>query len=125
MNFYLLYSLDNLFEWGIVFYNCSSKVIPLVSGIKKRTNKVCKTIKNRKIEKICQAARVLINTEPKSVISAAIVQWTRAPKDCPFALILLGNISEMKTQITLPCPIAWEAMKTKMANSLTKGTVGW
>ncbi len=39
------------------------------------------------------------NTGVINVINAAKTQCTLAPNDCPRALILLGNISAIKTQI--------------------------
>ena len=46
------------------------------------------------------------------VIMAAKTQCTLAPKDCPVALNLFGNISEIKTHITAPCPTACAAMNS-------------
>lgn len=48
------------------------------------------------------------------VRAAAKIQWVKLPKDCPLARCSLGKISEMNTQMIVPDPIAWEAMKTTM-----------
>ena len=50
----------------------------------------------------------------KVVSSAAKIQWVKLPRDCPAARYLSGKISEMKTQITAPWPMACAAMKAKM-----------
>ena len=49
---------------------------------------------------------------------AAKIQWVKQPIDCPCARSSLGKISEMKTQMTAPCPTACEAinMKTNIGN---------
>ena len=44
---------------------------------------------------------------------AAKTQCVRLPSDIPFALTELGKISEIKTQITAPCPIACAAINKK------------
>ncbi|MEY2905264.1 MAG: hypothetical protein RJA52_1280 [Bacteroidota bacterium] len=49
----------------------------------------------------------------KEGIIAAKTQWTEVPKACPAPRSLLGNTSDIKTQITEPCPIAWEAINAK------------
>ncbi|MNE95871.1 hypothetical protein D3C80_1940170 [compost metagenome] len=46
-------------------------------------------------------------------IIAARTQCTELPKACPEALIWFGKISEMKTQITAPWPMACEAINKK------------
>ena len=46
------------------------------------------------------------------------------PKDCPAARILLGKISEMKTHITVPCPMACDAMKAKITVEQKQISVG-
>ena len=50
----------------------------------------------------------------KAVIKAAKIQCVAVPRDCPFALTLFGKISEINTQITVPWPIAWDAIKIKI-----------
>ncbi len=40
------------------------------------------------------------------VMNAAKTQCTLAPNDCPSARTLFGNISEIKTHITAPWPMA-------------------
>ncbi len=47
-------------------------------------------------------------------MNAAKSQWVAVPKDCPLALYLLGKISEINTQITVPWPIACEATKIRI-----------
>ena len=42
--------------------------------------------------------------------TAANTQCTELPKDCPKPLKWFGKISDIKTQITVPCPIACDAM---------------
>ncbi len=37
-------------------------------------------------------------------------QCVNEPSACPFERTRLGKISEMNTQITAPCPMAWKAM---------------
>ena len=56
-----------------------------------------------------------------SVMSAAKTQCVLDPKDWPEALTLLGNISDIKTHMTAPCPSAWEAMNRHMKNNKKTG----
>ena len=49
-----------------------------------------------------------------SVIDAANIQWVKQPSDWPCARVSLGNISEIKTHITAPCPTACAAMNAKI-----------
>jgi hypothetical protein len=41
---------------------------------------------------------------------AASTQWVELPNACPELLRWFGNISDMNTQITAPCPMACDAM---------------
>jgi len=50
----------------------------------------------------------------KVVRSAANTQWVALPRAWPSALARFGKISEMKTQITVPWPMAWAAINAKM-----------
>ncbi len=43
-------------------------------------------------------------------ITAANTQCVELPKACPLARKWLGKISEINTQITVPCPMACDAM---------------
>ena len=55
------------------------------------------------------------SSRKKGVINVMIpanTQCTLAPNDWPMARILFGKISERKTQITAPCPMACEAIKS-------------
>ena len=57
----------------------------------------------------------LIPSLGKNVVSnAAKIQWVKLPRAWPSARWRLGKISEMKTQITAPWPIAWAAIKAKI-----------
>ena len=47
-------------------------------------------------------------------ITAAKTQCVREPNAMPDALTEFGNISEIKTQITEPWPMACDAMKAKI-----------
>ena len=58
------------------------------------------------------------------VMKAAQTQCVPAPKDWPMARILFGKISEIKTHITAPCPMACEAIN--MAKNVTsKPALKW
>ena len=100
------------------FFSSSSSETPFVSGTFRNTQKSCNTIMNAKKAKIGHGLSLNIpswaskKTGVSSVMKAANIQCTLAPKDCPIALTLLGNISEIKTQITAPCPIACAAIKS-------------
>jgi len=48
-----------------------------------------------------------------NVMMVAHAQWGRLPKDVRAAQTEFGNISEINTQITAPCPIACAAIKRK------------
>ena len=62
--------------------------------------------------KIVQPGNASMPTSPNIVINAAKTQCVPVPHACPAALTLFGNISEINTQITVPWPIACEAIKT-------------
>lgn len=100
------------------FFSRFSKEIPFVSGIFVNTQISCNTIIKAKKAKMgqgffpnmpCSRSK---NTGVINVMVAANTQWVLAPNDCPSALILLGKISEIKTHITAPCPIACAAIKS-------------
>ena len=61
------------------------------------------------MQKIANTVVVPISLNKNGIndgIKAAKTQCTEVPKEVPAALNLLGNNSEMNTQITAPCPIA-------------------
>ena len=108
---------------GKIYYfnnraSSSSSETPFVSGILVSTHINCNTIipaKNVKIGQGLSLKTPSLSSRKNgvtSVIMAANTQCTLAPKDCPVARILLGKISEIKTQITAPCPTACEAIKS-------------
>ena len=68
--------------------------------------------------KIVQPGNASMTTSPNIVINAAKTQCVPVPQACPAALTLFGNISEINTQITAPCPTACEAMKERMKKRL-------
>ena len=80
----------------------SSREIPLVSGIKKMTNNNWNTIIIAKTINTTPGPIVEKSIGTKDGIIAAKIQCVDVPKDCPLALKLLGNISEMNTQIMAP-----------------------
>src|SRR4030095_11450870 len=98
----------------------SSSDTPMVSGILVSTQTNCKTIIKAKNANIGQGLSLKIpflssrNTGVISVMIAANTQCTLAPKDWPVALILLGKISEINTQITAPWPTACAAIKSNI-----------
>src|SRR5450432_2588479 len=100
------------------FLSSSSSEDPFVSGTLVKTQINCKIIMNAKKAKIGQGLSLNIplplskKTGVINVIIAANTQCTLAPKDWPIALILLGKISAINTQITAPCPMACAAMKS-------------
>ena len=49
-----------------------------------------------------------------NVISAANIQCVKLPNACPEARLRLGNISLIKTHITVPWPMECAAMNTKI-----------
>ena len=83
-----------------------SKDTPLVSGIIKITNNNWKTIAIVKIKKTVPAPMVENKVGINDGITAAKTQWVELPNACPDARRWFGKISEMKTQITVPCPMA-------------------
>ena len=102
--------------YALNFFSNSSNETPFVSGILVNTQINCNTIMPARNAKMIQGESLRIpslsskNTGVIKVMIAANTQCTLAPKDCPMALILLGNISERKTHITAPCPIACDAI---------------
>ena len=58
-------------------------------------------------------------TGKANVSMAANSQCVKLPRACPFARSSCGNISAMNTQITVPCPSAWDTMKRKMQPAAT------
>ncbi len=54
------------------------------------------------------------NSEAKNgnalAITAANIQWVKLPSDWPDARTSFGNISEIKTQMTVPCDKAKKPM---------------
>ena len=101
----------------------SSKETPFVSGTFVSTQINCSNIINAKKAKMGQGLSLKMplslsrNAGVINVINAANTQCTLAPNDCPMARTLFGNISEINTQITAPCPTAWDAMNTNRKRS--------
>lgn len=95
------------------FNSNSSSDFPFVSGIRKITHNSCRTIINAKKEKMAAGPTRTAIMGKTVVIMAASIQCAEAPRDCPYARTLLGNISEINTQITAPWPTACEAMNIK------------
>ena len=99
-----------------------SRLLPFVSGIKSKTKNNCKIINAAKKTNIGHGLLLNIpfsasrNKGVIKVINAANTQCVLAPNDCPNALTLFGNISEINTQITAPWPTACEAIKSKIKN---------
>jgi hypothetical protein len=91
----------------------SSKVLPFVSGILNLTQNNWQIIILQKKMKTVAGPTSLNRNGIKEGINAAKIQCTELPNDCPEALNLFGKISEIKTHITAPCPMACDAMKTK------------
>jgi hypothetical protein len=100
-----------------IFLSNSSSDTPFVSGTLVNTHINCNTIINAKKAKMGQgpiSLKMPLSLSKKTgvikVMIAANTQCTLAPKDCPTARTLLGEISAMKTQMTAPCPIACAAI---------------
>ena len=88
----------------------ASNEIPLVSGITKATKSNCKNIIKAKKANTVPAPIEVNRTGINEGITAAKIQCTELPKDCPEPLKWLGKISEINTQITVPWPMACAAM---------------
>src|SRR5690606_10482149 len=88
----------------------ASKEIPLVSGIINITKSSCKNIIKAKMANTVPAPTEVNNTGIRDGIMAAKIQWTELPKDWPEPRKWLGKISDINTQITVPCPTACAAM---------------
>ena len=85
-----------------------------ISGTIVFTQMSWRTIMMQKNKKMEPGWKFLTMVGKKVVRSAANTQWVALPSDWPIARYLFGKISEMSTQITVPWPIAWAAMKAKM-----------
>ena len=59
-------------------------------------------------------AKAVIITGKKVLRSAAKIQCVKLPSAWPAARWLVGKISEMNTQMTVPWPMACAAMNPKM-----------
>lgn len=101
----LFYGLNRLLN--------SSNETPLVSGIIKRTKSNCKTIINAKNAKTGPGPTQANKNGIDDGIIQAKTQCTEEPKDCPEPLKWFGKISDIKTQMMAPCPMAWDAMNKK------------
>ena len=89
-------------------------VSPRVSGTMAFTQASCSTIMPQKKAKTVPGAKA-VTMRGKNVVSrAANSQWVKLPRAWPSARWRLGKISAMKTQMTVPWPTAWAAMKAKM-----------
>ena len=77
------------------------------------TQSSCITIIPQKNRKTLPGANAVTSFGKKVVSRAANIQWVKLPRAWPLARCRFGKISEMKTQITAPCPTAWAAMKAK------------
>ena len=79
-----------------------------------KTNKAAKAAPAKKAKILAPPISGLPAKEGKTrVIIVAQAQCVRLPKEVPAARTELGNISEIKTQITAPCPTACAAIKRK------------
>ena len=67
--------------------------------------------KNANIHCGSQLAAMTGNT---NVSTAQKPQWVKLPRLCPCARKRCGNISDMKTHMTTPCPTAKKTMNWKM-----------
>ena len=67
-----------------------------------------------KVPKMIPPPNDFANGGKKLAINAAKTQWVKLPQAMPDARTEFGKISEMKTQITEPCPMAWAAIKAKI-----------
>ena len=85
----------------------------MVSGTRKSTQTSCSTIMPEKKAKIVPGWNVATIIGKRSVTSAAKIQCVKLPSDWPAARTRFGKTSAMKTQMTVPCPTAWAAMKAK------------
>src|SRR5260370_15452637 len=95
------------------FWICSSGK-PFVSGTMVFTQTNCKTIMPANNEKTYPGGKAETIFGKKVVSRAAKIQCVKLPSVWPSARWRLGNISEMKTQMTARGPIACAAMKAKM-----------
>ena len=91
----------------------SSKATPFVSGIMNQTYNNWQTIITAKKIKMGAPPNLLAKYGNILVIIAAKTQCVKLPKACPDARTSFGKISEINTQITAPCPIAWAAINAK------------
>ena len=88
--------------------------MPLVSGTIVFTQMSCRTIIAVKKENTYPGGKAETILGKKVVSAAAKIQCVKLPRVWPSARWRLGKISEMKTQITAPWPIAWAAMNAKI-----------
>jgi hypothetical protein len=97
-----------------------SKLPPFVSGIMNRTQSNCPTIIAANVAKIHPDPIYVNAFGIREGMSAAKIQCTDEPKACPEARRWFGKTSAMNTQITVPCPTAWEAMNRKKKTGTTR-----
>ena len=92
----------------------------MVSGTITATHINCNTIMNAKMANTIPAPILVKRTGTIDGIIAANTQCVEDPKACPEALKCVGNISEIKTHITAPWPIACAAinMNKKMGTAI-------
>lgn len=86
----------------------------MVSFTIAKTQNSCRHIIRQKKPKMASGAKLFTAIGKINVRSDAKIQWVKLPRACPFAQCWSGNISEIRTQMTAPCPIAWAAMNAKM-----------
>ncbi len=97
----------------------SSSGTPLVSGTIVFTQTSWRTIMKQKKPKIAEGAKTS-TTSAETIIGKTNVreaqknQWVKLPSAWPDARLRFGKISDMSTQMTVPWPMAWDAMNAKI-----------